>query len=110
MLRVRCQPMAENLAPFASREIRRFSFQGQVDDRLDDPRAHEKESFHRCASGLGQSLPGRASSNSGHVRYAPKAEESSLPVICLCGLMATHMTSFPRSSLLKGGTVPRQEI
>jgi len=25
-------------------------------------------------------------------------------------LMATHMTSFPRSSLLKGGTVPRQEI
>jgi hypothetical protein len=43
---------------------------------------------------------------SGHVRYASKAEESSLPVICLCGLMATHMTSFPRSSLLKGGKVP----
>jgi hypothetical protein len=53
----------------------------------------------------GQSLPGRASSNSGHVRYAPKAEESSPPLIRLCGLMATHMTSFPRSSLLKGGTV-----
>jgi hypothetical protein len=50
------------------------------------------------------------SSNSGHVRYAPKAEESSLPVICLCGLMATHVTSFPRSSLLKGGKVARQEI
>jgi hypothetical protein len=43
---------------------------------------------------MGQSLPGRASSNSGHVRYAPKAEESSLPVICLF------------SSLLKGGKVP----
>ena len=55
---------------------------------------------------LAQALPGPASSNSGHVRYAPKAEESSLPVICLCGLMATHMTSFARSSLLKGGTVP----
>jgi len=24
----------------------------------------------------------------------------------LCGLMATHMTSFPRSSQLKGGKVP----
>jgi hypothetical protein len=45
-------------------------------------------------SEMGQSLPARASSNSGHVRYAPKAEESSLPV----------------GSLLKGGTVPRQEI
>ena len=57
-------------------------------------------------SARGQSLPGRASSNSGHVRYAPKEEESSLPVICPCGLMATHMTSFPRSNLLKGGKVP----
>jgi hypothetical protein len=61
-------------------------------------------------SQMGQSLPGRASSNSGHVRYASKAEESSLPVIRHCGLMATHMTPFPRSSLLKGGTVPFQEI
>jgi hypothetical protein len=25
-------------------------------------------------------------------------------------LMATHLSSFPRSSLLKGGKVPRQEI
>ena len=79
--------MAENLAPFASREIRRFSFQGKVDDRLDDPRAHEKESFRRCASGLGQSLPCPASSKTGHVRYASKAEESPLLVIFLCGLM-----------------------
>ena len=62
-----------NLALFASREIRRFSFQGKVDDRLDDPRAHEKESFRRCASGLGQSLPCPASSKTGHVRYASKA-------------------------------------
>jgi hypothetical protein len=27
-------------------------------------------------------------------------------VICLCGLMVTHLTSFPRSSLSKGGKVP----
>jgi len=72
----------------------------------DDPMLAKK----RAMSHVGQSRPGRASSNSGHVRYAPKTEESSLPVICLCGLMATHMTSFPRSSLLKGGTVPRQQI
>ena len=38
-------------------------------------------------SELGQSLPGRASSKSGHVRYASKAEESPLLVIFLCGLM-----------------------
>jgi hypothetical protein len=28
-------------------------------------------------SSMGQSLPGQASSSSGHARYAPKAEESS---------------------------------
>ena len=60
----------------------------------------------RLTSVQRQSLPGRASSNSGHVRYAPKAEESSLLAICLCGLMATHMTPFPRSSPSEGGTVP----
>src|SRR6516225_10758507 len=43
----------------------------------------------RRRSAPGQSLLGRASSNSGHVRYAPKAEESSLPVTCLCRLMAS---------------------
>jgi hypothetical protein len=59
---------------------------------------------------MGQSLPGRASTNSGHVRYALKAEESSLPEMRLCGLTATRTTSFPRRSLLKGGTVPFQEI
>jgi hypothetical protein len=57
-----------------------------------------------------QSLPGRTSSNSGHDRIAPTAVESSLPVICLCGLMARHMTSSPRSSLLKGWQGACQEI
>jgi len=56
-------------------------------------------------SQMGQTLPGRTSSNSSYVGYAPKAEEGSLPVICLCGLMATYMMSFPRSSLLKGDKV-----
>jgi hypothetical protein len=36
-------------------------------------------------SPLGQSLPGRAASNFGHVRYAPKAEASSLLVIAFAG-------------------------
>jgi len=39
-----------------------------------------------------------------------KRKKSSLRETCLCGLMATPTTSFPRSSLLKGGTVPFQEI
>jgi hypothetical protein len=75
-----------------------------------------RQTFHesqQCSkanmSAWGQSRPSQASRNSGHARYAPK-EESWLPVIRLCGLMATHTTSFPRSSLLKGGTVPRQKI
>jgi hypothetical protein len=34
--------------------------------------------IERLASDLGQSLPGRVSRNSGHVRYAPKAEASPL--------------------------------
>jgi len=63
-----------------------------------------RNKFLGLKSGMGQSLPGRVRSNSGHVRYAP------LPVTCLCEFMATHTTSFPRSSLLKGGTVPRQQI
>jgi hypothetical protein len=60
-------------------------------------------------SAMGQSLPGRASSKSGHVRYAPKRKQaqsiggrSDMP----CRLIATLWTSFPCSSLLKGGPVP----
>ena len=58
----------------------------------------------------GSIATGSSEQKFGRVRDAPKAEESPLPVICLCGLMATHLTSFPRSCLLKGGKVPRQEI
>jgi hypothetical protein len=43
---------------------------------------------------LGSIASGSSEQQFGHIRYALKAEESSLPV----------------SSLLKGGTVPRQEI
>jgi hypothetical protein len=58
--------------------------------------------FGSMATGSSRSKPGRA-------RYAPKAETPSCREMP-CGLMVTRMTSFPRSSLLKGGTVPLQEI
>src|SRR3974377_221166 len=58
----------------------------------------------------GQSLPGRASSNSGHVRYAPKAEESSRSAICLCGFDGDAHDVISWQHLLKRGAVPRQEI
>jgi hypothetical protein len=47
---------------------------------------------------------------------APVAGTVRLPSVMVvtpsffCGLMATHMTPFPRCSRLKGGTVPRHEI
>jgi hypothetical protein len=60
----------------------------------------------RWKSEMGQSLPGRAASKQGHVRYVPKGEASSLLRYLL---MATHMTSFPRNNLSKVGAVPFQK-
>jgi len=51
-------------------------------------------------SASGQSLPGRASSKSGHVRYASTAEVHSE-----LGGYVTHWTWSPRSGRLKGVTV-----
>ena len=65
----------------------------------------------RCdpKSASGQSLPDRASGNSGDVRYTRKRKKLGVfaaAVICLCGLIVTRSMLFPRSELLKDGTVP----
>jgi hypothetical protein len=46
--------------------------------------------------------------NGGFGSIATGSSRAAIPA--MSAMMATHMTSFPRSSLLKGGTVPFQEI
>jgi hypothetical protein len=50
-----------------------------------------------------------AQSRQGSVTVMSESRSKLAAVICLCGLMVTHLTSFPRSNLLKGGTVPFQK-